>query len=114
MTTETRNKVLERDGYTCQRCGTPLSSMNAEIAHRICNSRAALKWIQRYAMENYQTYLSNVQAQDVLDHPHNLRTACRYKKAGSNCNDSFNCFNNPEEASSILEMIFTDIGIIKN
>lgn len=101
MTTEKRNYVIARDGQTCQTCGRPLNYENCEIAHRICNSKAALKYIQRYARERHNIELNKTQAQAVLDHHINLRTVCR----GRGCNDAQNCFNNPVETDRIINTI---------
>jgi hypothetical protein len=78
-----------------------------EIAHRIANTKTALKYIQRYAIMNHGLDLSKAQAGAILNHPINLRSVCR----GKNCNDAMNCFNNDEKyriekiTDSIFELV---------
>lgn len=101
MNPETRRYVIMRDVQTCQHCGRPLSYENCEIAHRIANTKTALKYVQRYAREHHNIELDKTQAQSILDDEYNLRTACR----GGRCNDAMNCFNQPLETDSIIRKI---------
>ena len=105
MTTETRNKVINRDNQTCRHCGKPLSYENCEIAHRIANTKTALKYVRRYAREHHNIDLDKTQAQSILDDEYNLRTACR----GGRCNDAMNCFNNPVETDKIIRAIILEM-----
>ncbi len=105
MTPETRETVIARDEQICQHCGRPLPYDMIEIAHRIANTKTALKYIQRYAIMNHGLDLSKAQAGAILNHPINLRSVCR----GKNCNDAMNCFNNPVETDKIIRAIILEM-----
>lgn len=113
MTKEVHDKVIYRDGFQCQKCRRVLPYDQCEIAHRIkrgvkgAKNNSAELYIIRFASEFYGINLSKKKAGDILDHPLNLRTVCR----GSwECNDYFNCFNNPIVSEELLQSIFEELG----
>lgn len=75
----TKYEVMDRDSYTCQRCGT----FATELAHRISKSKPNLK---RYGKK-------------VIHHPRNLVASCH------DCNQLFLIDNNPVAVKCLVEEI---------
>ena len=98
MTPETRNYVLMRDCYTCQRCGKNVYISQLQIAHRIKSGKGTLNHIKKNFSVDKMT--DKDIKENIIDHPLNLVTTCSLR-----CNDSFNVFNNPVERDKLLNKI---------
>jgi 5-methylcytosine-specific restriction endonuclease McrA len=75
-----RQRIFQRDNYTCLACGEPAR----QIAHGISDSKMNLK---KYGDE-------------IVNHPFNLFSVCSLA-----CNSKFNIDNKPNEILAIIERI---------
>jgi len=57
---ELKLEVFDRDGWTCQCCGSPVNTSTAQLAHGIQNSK---RTIEKYG-------------KDIIHSKYNLKTAC--------------------------------------
>lgn len=96
---EKRIEMFEAVGYRCEHCGRVFQESSLQLAHRICKSKAAKKYI----MNVYE--VDKKQLDSIINHKYNLAVSC------ADCNDSFNIFNNPVKTDKLLDKI---MGELKN
>ena len=82
-----RDKMIERDGWTCWRCHEPLSSHRGQRAHRIARTKPNLA--------KYGPY--------ILDHAENIQHSC------TQCNPYAMRFH-PGAREAMLELIRVDLA----
>lgn len=84
---EERDKMIERDGYLCWRCGRPLLDTFCGRAHRLARTRNNLS--------QYGPY--------VLDHRENIKHSCEA------CNSYAMRFADIQEQADMLAVIYADL-----
>lgn len=94
---EQKEITLQRDNFICQKCQTPNTFT---VAHKISKSIANKKIVIRLYYEMFRERITMKKATDILNHNFNLITACN-----GNCNDSYNCGNNPSMFRNIILLI---------
>jgi len=99
MNEEIRQKcidILDRDNWTCRRCGEPAT----EVAHRISKGKTGIRWVQNYLMDVLDIYMPQTEIEILFIHdPDNLAASCK------DCNDYFNILYNPEKAKELVKKI---------
>ena len=100
---DTRLLVYGRDGWMCQRCGSP---QNLTMAHKI--GKGNVDWVIKYS-RRHGLELTKTDAMQILNDPDNLVTAC----AGE-CNDFFNMAFKTVQAEHLLYMILRKQGWIND
>lgn len=103
---ESREQILARDLYTCQRCWMAPGIENLQIAHRIKQGSGSIKHIQLFWKIYFDRYISKNYAEEILHHPLNLVTTC-----SESCNSSFNIFFSPVKVEKLLKRIYEELPI---
>jgi hypothetical protein len=100
-----KQKIFERDNYTCQRCGCTDHS-KLSIAHRIKQGEGTLNYIKKTLTRRNIFFADKVIIEKIINSPLNVVTACQ-----QGCNDFYNIFNKPVERDKLLDDILKDIMI---
>lgn len=101
---EVRERVYLRDDGICQKCKKKGGLYNFQLAHRIMKGSQSERTIMNFIRDKYQTYITRVQAREILNHEDNLQLMCP-----GDCNDSANIFFNPVERDELIKKIWESI-----
>jgi len=93
-----RQQVTERGMYVCT--ARQCFERTTEIAHRIAQTWANVRFIRRFIAEEYGTDVDNNWViYNIIHHPQNLCLSCRAH------NNSFNIGNKPEQVKELVRRI---------
>ena len=105
MNAEQRNNIIERDNYTCQKCGATPGYDNLQIAHRLGNNKRAMRHIENFLELHYKKTLTKKFIQEkIIDNELDVVTTCSLE-----CNASFNLFFRPVERDELLTKIIEEV-----
>lgn len=99
-----KEKILCRDGYSCQKCG---KTGYLELAHRAKQGKGTQRYIYNFIRDNYNVYLKKKDILSIMHDSENLVTSC------PGCNSSFNLYFKPVERDALIKRIYEINFIIK-
>ncbi len=99
-----RYEIFARDFFTCQRCGK--TGIGLTVAHKIKRGVGSQEWLISYMLKNCEIlHVKKSTAEDILDDPDNLVTACFGR-----CNDSYNIFHKLAQRDELINGILKKRG----
>lgn len=102
MDRSVRERVFKRAHYMCEYEGC--NERATEIAHKIANTKANVKWIKRILLEEKKLEATDAYVKKkFIDNANNLAASCKKH------NDYFNCGFNNAEAYKIIKKCKEDL-----
>ena len=97
---DTRDFIMERDGYKCQHEGCNVRGYdNLQMAHLIAKSKSSCYYVINFWYQNFNESITKKKAMAILNRPENLTASC------PDHNSYFNRAGNMMEVINILNRI---------